>query len=281
MPAFETSGPITASLDVVAGDIRISASDRDTVAVEVRPSDPANHEDVAVAERTRVEYADERLLVKTPRQHTWRPRRTGGSVEVTVDLPAGSHVEGKGGLADFRCEGRLGDCRITTGMGQIRVDQGGRLDLNSGLGDLSVERATAHAELTLGSGEVRARALDATAVIKNSNGDTWVGEAGGDLRIKAANGDIAVDRARTTVAAKSANGDVRLGEVLRDTVVLETRLGDLEVGIPEGTAAWLDVHSTAGRVHNSLAAAEAPDPSAETVAVRARTTAGNIVIRRP
>jgi DUF4097 and DUF4098 domain-containing protein YvlB len=281
MPAFQTSGPITASLEVVAGDIRISASDRDTVAVEVRPTDPANDEDVKVAERTRVEYANERLLVKTPKQQGWRPRRTGGSVEVAVDLPSGSHVEAKGGLADFRCDGPLGDCRITTGMGQIRVEQGGRLELKSGLGDLSVERATAHAELTLGSGEVRARALDASAVIKNSNGDTWVGEAGGDLRIKAANGDIAVDRAQTTVAAKSANGDVRLGEVLRDTVVLETRLGDLEVGVPEGTAAWLDVHSTAGHVHNDLAAAEAPEASAETVAVRARTTAGNIVIRRP
>ena len=40
--------------------------------------------------------------------------------------------------------------------------------------------------------------------------------------------------------------------------MLETRLGDLEVGIPEGTAAWLDVRADAGRVHNALEAAEAP-----------------------
>ena len=63
---------------------------------------------------------------------------------------------------------------------------------------------------------------------------------------------------------------------MRGSVVLETRLGDLEVGIREGTAAWLDVRATAGKVHNALEAAEAPGPSAETVEVRGRTTAGNV-----
>jgi hypothetical protein len=74
---------------------------------------------------------------------------------------------------------------------------------------------------------------------------------------------------------------VRLGEVVRGSVVLETRLGDLEVGIPEGTAAWLDLRAAAGKVHNALDAAEAPERSAETVEVRARTSAGSVVIRRP
>ena len=68
---------------------------------------------------------------------------------------------------------------------------------------------------------------------------------------------------------------------MRGSVVLETRLGDLEVGIREGTAAWLDVRASAGKVHNALDAAEAPEPSAETVEVRARTTAGSVVIGRP
>ena len=74
-------------------------------------------------------------------------------------------------------------------------------------------------------------------MIKNSNGDTWVGVAGGELRLNAANGNIAVDRAERDVVAKAANGDVRLGEVGAAAVVLETAVGDVEVGIPEGTAA--------------------------------------------
>ena len=60
-----------------------------------------------------------------------------------------------------------------------------------------------------------------------------------------------------------------------------SRLGDVEIGVPEGIAAFLDVSAKAGRVHNALDAAEAPEPSAETVEVRARTTAGSVVVRRP
>jgi ABC-2 type transport system ATP-binding protein len=71
-----------------------------------------------------------------------------------------------------------------------------------------------------------------------------------------------------SVGAKSANGDVRLGDVVRGSVVLETQLGDLEVGIREGTAAWLDVRANAGRVHNALESGEAPESPAEAVGRR-------------
>ena len=203
-------------------------------------------------------------------------------MRVTVELPAGSHVDGEGALADFDVDGPLGECRIRTSLGHIRLDRAETLRLKGGVGNISVERVAGHAEVTAGAGDVRVRELGATGVIKNSNGDTWVGAASGDLRISAANGDIAVDVTHATVGAKTANGDIRLRQVERGSVVLETKLGDLEVGIPEGTAAWLDVRSTAGRVHNALDAADGPpDDSADTVEVRARTTAGDVVIRRP
>jgi hypothetical protein len=280
-PTFDTPEAISATIDVVMGDVRIDAGDRDATAVEVRPSDAANEEDVRAAELTRVEYADGELLVRAPRLRSWLSRSGGGSIDVTIELPAGSHLHGALGAADLRCDGRLGDCRIKTGLGRIGLDQAASLSLKSGAGDISVERTTGHAEVTLGSGDVRLRALGGSAVIKNSNGDTWVGEAGGDVRLSSANGSIAVDLARASVGAKSANGDVRLREVVRGSVVLETKIGDLEVGIREGTAAWLDASATAGKVHNALAAADAPAPSAETVDVRARTALGEIVIRRP
>jgi DUF4097 and DUF4098 domain-containing protein YvlB len=281
MPTFQTAEPVSATIDVVAGDVHIRAGDRDTTAVEVRPSDPADAEDVKAAGLTRVEYADGGLLVKAPKLRSWLPRRDGGSIDVTIELPAGSDVNGTVQLGGFDCDGRLGDCRLKTGLGTIRLDSAATLNLKTGIGDITVEHATGDAELTAGSGDVRVRALDGGAVIKNSNGDTWVGVAGRNLRVNAANGDIAVDRSCAGVVAKSSNGDVRVGEAVRGSVVLESRLGELEVGIPEGTAAWLDVRAHAGRVHNALAAAEAPDAAADTVEVRARTTAGDVVIRRP
>ena len=281
MPSFNTPNSITATIDVVMGDVRLRAGDRSDTVVEVHPSDASNKEDVKAAELTRVECVDGQLLVKTPKLRSWSIRSTGGSVDVTIELPEDSRVHGSGQLAGFDCDGRLGACRIKTGLGHIRLDQADILSLKSGMGDITVERATGDAEVTTGSGDVRLRDLGSSAIIKNSNGDTWVGAAGGDVRLSAANGSIAVDVAKASVVAKSSNGDVRLGEVVRGSVVLETGLGDLEVGIREGTAAWLDVRASAGRVHNALDAAEAPESSAETVEVRARTSAGDVVIRRP
>jgi hypothetical protein len=279
MPTFDTPEPITATVELPLGDVRISAAERTDTVVGVEPSDASNDEDRKAAETTRVEYANGQLLVKAPR--SWRPRRTGGSISVTIELPAGSAVHGTAALADFHSDGPLGECQIKTGLGHVRLDRTQALTIKSATGDVSVDHVAGHADVKVGSGDVRVRELDTTAVIKNSNGDTWVGVAGGDLRISAANGKIAVDLAQATVGAKSANGDVRLGEVVRGSVVLETHLGDLEVGIREGTAAWLDVRSTAGRVHNALDAADGPEPAAETVEVRARTTVGDVVIRRP
>ena len=280
MPTFDTPEPITATIDVVSGDVRISAGDRNATSVTVDPADASNDEDRRAADQTRVEYANGQLLVRAPKLRSWHPRSSGGAINLTIELPVGSHVHGDGSLADFTCDGPLCECRIKTGLGHIRLDQAETSSLKTGIGDISVDRATGHADITAGSGEVRVRELDSSAVIKNSNGDTWVGQAGGELRVSAANGSIAVEAAQAGVVAKSSNGDVRLGEAVRSSVVLETKLGDLEVGIPDGTAAWLDVRARAGRVHNALDVAEAPEPSAETVEVRARTSAGDVVIRR-
>jgi hypothetical protein len=281
MPAYDTPEPITATIEVVAGDVQIRAGERGDTVVDVAPSDASNDEDRKAAEQTRVEHANGRLLVKAPKLRHWLPGNTGGSVSVTIELPAGSSVHATGGLADFDGDGPLGEVRIKTGLGRIHLDRAQALTIKSGTGDVIVDHVAGHADLRIGSGDVRVRELETTAVIKNSNGDTWVGDAGGDLRVNAANGSIAVDLARATVAAKSANGDVRLGEVVRGSVVLETHLGDLEVGIREGTAAWLDVRSTAGKVHNALDAADAPEAATDTVEVRARTTVGDVVVRRP
>jgi hypothetical protein len=281
MPTFQTPEPILAVIDVVVADVRIRAGDQETTTVEIVPSDPANAEDVKTAEQTRVEYTPPQLLVKTPKLRSWSIRSTGRSIDVTIELPAGSRVHGSGSMASFDSDGPLGECRFKTGLGDIRLERVESLDAKTGAGDIDIGNVAGRAEINAGSGDVRVRALGNGAAIKNSNGATWVGDAAGDLRLNAANGSIAVEKSAASVVAKSANGDVRLGEVVRGSVVLETKMGDLEVGVPEGTAAWLDVRSTAGRVHNTLNSADVPEGCAETAEVRARTTIGDILIRRP
>jgi DUF4097 and DUF4098 domain-containing protein YvlB len=281
MTTFDTPNPISATLVIVAGDVRITGGDDGTTTVTVEPTDASNAEDRKAAEQTRVEYADGRLLVKQPKLRSWLPGTHGGSLDVTVALPAGSHVSGDAALADFTVDVRLGDARFKTGMGSIQLDEVATLKARVGLGDIVAEHVTGDADVTAGSGDVRLRAVDGGAVIKNSNGDSWLGTVAGDLRARAANGSIDIDAAGASVVAKSANGDVRLGAAVRGSVVLETGLGDVELGIPDGTSAYLDVRAGAGRVHNGLEAAAGPEPSSERVDVRARTSAGDVVIRRP
>ena len=281
MPTFDTPEPISVTVELGVGDLRIVASDRTDTMVEVRPSDPTSKADVTAAEQTRVEYAGGRLLIKAPkswRQLTWRGG--GESIDVQVELPAGSHLRGETGVAALRCQGRLGECRYKTGVGDIQLGQAGAVQLRTGVGDLTVEQADGDAELTTGSGSVRIDHIDGAAVVKNSNGDTWIGEVTGDLRVNAANGRISVDRARETVAAKSANGDVRLGEVAHGAVLAQTGFGKVEIGIRDGVAAWLDLNTRFGNVRNDLDAAERPESGEDAVEVRARTSFGDITINR-
>ena len=122
--------------------------------------------------------------------------------------------------------------------------------------------------------------IDGPAVVKNSNGDSWIGLVTGDLRINAANGDIAVDRAGGDVVASTANGGITVGAVTRGTVSLKTGSGEIEVGIPAGTAAKLDVSTSFGRIRNQLESTDGPQETDETIDLRARSGYGDIVIRR-
>ncbi len=283
MPTFDTPEPISVTVELGVGDIRIVARDRTDTTVEVRPGDETKKSDVAAAQQTRVEYASGRLLIKGPpkgwRQYSFRSG--GESIDVQIDLPAGSQIRGEAGVASLRCTGRIGECHFKTGVGEIHVDQAGDpVELKTGAGSISVGRAAGRADVTTGSGAVRIGQIDATAVIRNSNGDTWIGEVTGDLRVNAGNGKIVVDQARDTVTAKTANGDIRLGEVARGAVLAETAFGKVDVGISAGVAAWLDLHTRFGNVQNDLDAAERPAAGQDAVEVRARSSFGDITIHR-
>ncbi len=281
MPTFDTPEPISVSVELGVGDIRIDATDRTDTIVEVRPSDPTKKGDVAAAEQTRVEYANGHLSVTGPKGwRQWRPRRGTESIAVSIALPTGSLVRAEAGVATLRSSGRLGEFRGKAGVGDISLDETGSLELKTGFGDIRIERAAGRAEVVTGSGSVRIGRIDGAAAVKNSNGDTWIGEVVGEARVRAANGDISIDVAHEGVAAKSANGDVRFGEVARGAAVAQTAAGAVEIGIRDGVAAWLDLHTGFGNVVNDLETSGAPEPGQDTVEVHASTSYGDITVHR-
>jgi DUF4097 and DUF4098 domain-containing protein YvlB len=277
MPTFDTPRPITATINLVMGDVRITASDRTDTVVEVRPATDSA-KSIRAAEQTTVEYANGRLLVKTPKQLSTLLGRP-GSIEVEIALPAGSSVECDTGMGDLRIEGRVGACRFHSGMGLARLGDTGPLRITTGAGEVSVVSVAGDAEITTGLGQLRIGRIDGTAVLKNSNGETRVGEVAKPARINSSNGEIIVDRALAGVVAKTAFGAIRVGEARRGEVVLETAFGELEVGIPAGTAAWLELR-TGGSVRNTLDSASGPEETDERVQIRARTSWGDILIHR-
>jgi DUF4097 and DUF4098 domain-containing protein YvlB len=221
------------------------------------------------------------IRIRAPKRWTrFTPFGGSESVEVVVEVPTGSSLDATTGLGDIRTDGELGDCRLKSGMGAIRVDRTGDLRANTGHGSIAIDHVTGGADVSTGSGEVQLGRVDGTTTVKNSNGRTWIGEVQGETRVKAANGDVVVERAVESITARSSNGDVRVLSVNSGTAVLESAVGELEVGVPEGVAAWLDVGSKYGSVRNDLEATDGPGTATSTVEVRAHTSVGHVVIRR-
>ena len=280
MRAFATPEPITVSVDLPVGDVRIVASDRADTTVRVRPTDESREVDVRCAGRTRVERVPGGLLVKAPRQRGLGLLGRPGSVDITIELPAGSGLHGDSSVAAFHGTGRLGEVRIKTSVGDVDLDQTGRLDLITGAGTITVARVDGDAEVSTGTGRIRLGEIDGAAVVKNSNGGTRIDAVAGDLRVSAANGDLAVGRADGNVTADAGHGEIRIAQVSRGTAALKTGFGEIELGLRPGAPARLDLFTGFGRVRNSLNPADSPDPADAPLAVSARTSHGDITIRR-
>jgi DUF4097 and DUF4098 domain-containing protein YvlB len=178
MPKFATPAPITTVLDIPAGRVRFVAADRAETTVEVRPADPAKNRDVKVAEQTEVGYHDGVLRIAAPVKNQYFG--PSGSLEVVVELPAGSGVEVKAASAELRGVGRLGDVTVDSAHGEVVFDEAADVRLTNHAGDVSFGRLTGSAEITTGKGDIRiAEAVRGNLVLSTQAGDVSVGVAAG------------------------------------------------------------------------------------------------------
>ncbi|MVO87978.1 DUF4097 family beta strand repeat protein [Streptomyces sp. p1417] len=278
MPSFDTPEPISAVIEFDMGTAHISASKRLDTVVTVTPSNGAEQADVKAAEQTEVSCKGGTLLIKGAKKRSLFGGKT-GSVDVTIELPAGSDVRALTAVGAFTTEGRLGDCRLETASGDVRVAEADAAFLKTSLGDIRLDRATGDVEAEA-AGRVELGDVAGAATVRNFKGDTTIREVTGELRATAAYGAVAVGVAHGAVDITADSGTIKVDEVIRGMVTLETSDGGVEVGIRRTSVAQLEVKSHAGTVHNSIDTAAAPGPDAESVTVRARTGVGDIVIRR-
>jgi DUF4097 and DUF4098 domain-containing protein YvlB len=281
MTVFQTPQPISASLEFGVGALRLVASDTTETVVEVKPADPASKGDVDEASQTRVEYASGSLLVTGPKNwRKWTPWGGRESIEVEIQLPEGSRVSADLGMGAVHSAGRLGALDIKTGMGDVRVDEAGPVKIRTGFGQVSVGRVEGDADVKTGSGRIDLGSIAGSATVKNSNGETRIGEVEGRAQLRNANGTIQVDSARSHVTANTALGDVRLGMLSHGATEARTACGQIDIGVVDGVAAWLDLSTSFGRVNNDLEDTGRPSAEVPTTEIRAHTAAGDINIRR-
>ncbi|MCX4981007.1 DUF4097 family beta strand repeat-containing protein [Streptomyces sp. NBC_00572] len=212
MQKFAATAAIITVLDIPAGRIQLIAADRDDATVDIRPANPAKSADLKAAEQVSAEYADGVLrIAAAPAKN--RLLGDSGSVEVTVQLPAGSRIEAKTAAGDLRGVGRLGDVTFDGAQGTVTLDE------------------TATARLTLLAGDITVGRLGGAAEISTQKGDLRITEAvTGSVVLRTESGAITVGAARgvsATLDARTAYG--RLHNALTNT---------------DGAAAGLNIHAT-------------------------------------
>ncbi|MET9504020.1 DUF4097 family beta strand repeat-containing protein [Streptomyces sp. NPDC006622] len=179
MHTFATTAPISAVLDIPSGRIQLIAADRADTTVEVRPADPSRSGDARTAEQATVVYADGVLRITASGVGN---RLTGpsGSVEVTVQLPAGSRVEARAASAELRGVGRLGEVVFDGAHRQIKIDEAAGVRLTAIDGDVEIGRLGGPAEISTARGDIRiAEAVRGTVVLSTQSGSISVAAAAG------------------------------------------------------------------------------------------------------
>ncbi|MET0844065.1 MAG: DUF4097 family beta strand repeat-containing protein [Mycetocola sp.] len=279
MPTFTTSTPIDLAINLPVGAIDVIAGDRTDTVVTVSPTNPGRAVDRRGAEEARVDFDGQRLTITGPKARlSWIGPTD--SVDVTVELPAGSRLTAEISVGGVRTVGRLGATRIKSSMGPVDVDTTGDLWLRASHGNATVGRADGGVEITADHGQIRIGTIAGDAVLKASHGSILIGESGGDVQAKLSYGDLEITTALSSVDAKTAYGSIQLRDVSSGSIQVESGFGQVTIGVRPGVPAWLDLSSKEGHVRNQLDGDRAPAVSEETVALRARTQYGDITIQR-
>jgi hypothetical protein len=176
---FDTPAPISAVLDIPAGNVRFIAADRTDTTVEVLPANASKSRDVKAAEQITVTYNDGVLRIATPEAKN-RVLGNSGSIEATIQLPAGSRIEAKAAIAELHGVGRLGDVTFEGAQATVKLDETESARLILQAGDISVGRLGGPAEITTQKGGIHiAEAVRGTLTLRTEHGEISVGAARG------------------------------------------------------------------------------------------------------
>lgn len=177
---------------------------------------------------------------------------------VEVHLPPGADVEARTKVGDVVLQGVCGTTTISSGSGDLTVQDSGRLRAGTGSGDIRVGSLPG-GSLTSGSGDVTVRSATGpdTLEVRTGSGDVDLGQMLTDVTVATGTGDITCDHGRGSFAGRTGTGAV-------------------DVRLPRGIPTWLDLSSGLGTVHRDLDIVGAPEEGQPHLQVRVRTGTGDV-----
>lgn len=258
MPEFPCSGPIKVEVDVPAGRVSITAEERETAIVEVKPVGNRDR-DRAAAEATEVSFDGDNLVIAAP--SGWLSWRSGSvSVEARVPVDSSAHI--KTASADITCRGRYGKVEAHSASGDVSVDDVSKdVKIQTASGDIGIGDVGGHLHATSASGDIKA------------------GKVGGAASLKTASGDIEIDAVGGDVQARSASGDFEVSAVSRGEVSVRSVSGKVSVGVVPGTGVWMDLSTLSGHIESALESVESA-PESRDLTIQVHTVSGDIDISR-
>lgn len=277
MYTFNCPEPADLRVELHRGLVRIIAEDTRTTRVDLTPID-GDVAAQALIYAAEVTQDGANILVKVPPPQPGFLRGFGGKVLVTIHLPTGSRGAIRVHSASVETQGRLGDLRVQTGSGRIRIEEAGAIEAHTGSGEIRIGHASGPCDARTGSGRVEIEAADAETRLTSSSGAVTVGKSGGALKATTSSGEVKVGRTGPEADLFAASGRVTVDLAGPGRLRARTASGEVKIGVTRGLTTWLDVRTASGAVRSHLQVSSPPGDGEDHLKLVVQTTSGSVML---
>jgi DUF4097 and DUF4098 domain-containing protein YvlB len=258
---FPLTGAINLNVRVAHGSVHVTTQDElREASVSLEPGAQVDDD------KFTVEMRGPTLHVLGPQgglfDRGWFARRDRSGVDVRITVPTGTAVKIATFTAPVTIDGRVGGA-----------------DLAFGTGDADLREVDGDLRLRFGRGTVRAQIVRGSVHARSGSGNLRLGAVHGDLHAGCGNGDLYADDVRGRTSSRCGSGTAHLGAVHGD-VDLASGSGRVEIGLPAGVSAYLDLHTGSGGVRSDLPVEGNAITANESITIRARTGSGDVRLFR-
>lgn len=256
----DASATGTVEIEMNSGSVRVTGWSRN----EVQVTGSLSRAD----DRVEVERGGRTVEVRV----TNRRGARGGPANLEVRVPAGSTLEVTAASAPITVSGMTGSVEAVSQSGPVTVTANARrVEVVAQSGPVTVDGQVETLEVTAMSGPVRVSAnvrqiatIEALsgpvellgsvgeARINAMSGNVRVANAGGPVTIEAVSGDVTLNGSRLRGNVQTVSGNLVVGGSVGGALTLESHGGNVELRVPAGTNAEVEVETFSGGLRSDF-----------------------------